>query len=302
MEEKLLRMQIVETGLQLLEHGLVARTWGNVSALLDDSHMLISPSGRDYKATKPEDIALYDIAKDSWTGKYKPSSEKGVHIAAYRILEDARFVIHTHQTFATAFGLWGADTLEMSGQERKKLCGLAVAEYALPGTGELVESVSTAFRAGAHSVLMQHHGVVIAGTSKEDAMEKALLLEEICRRNYKGHDLSENAALVYSRLQMPLMAQLDDMAQMIGPSIPLIVGNVDLALQNFNAVIVPEKGISVRGENDDDTEALEILAEKAAITALHLIKNNVTKELSPEDIKLMHENYVNSYSKQKNAD
>ncbi len=299
MDEKTLRLKIKETGLELLEHGLVARTWGNISARVDDTHILISPSGRDYKTTKPEDMALYDSTAKQWTGNYKPSSEKGIHIAAYEILEDAHFVIHTHQTFATAFGLYGANELEMSEKEREKLGGLAVAEYALPGTQELVESVSTAFKTGAHSVLMQHHGVVIAGASKEDAMEKALLLEEICRRNYKGHDLSESADVVYSRLQMPLMAQLDDMAQMIGPSIPLIVGNIDLALQNFNAIIVPEKGILVRGENDDDTEALEILVEKAAVTALHLIKNNVTKELSPEDVELMHDNYVNSYSKQK---
>ena len=42
-----LRQQVVDTGLLLLEKKLVARTWGNVSAKVDDEHFLITPKERN---------------------------------------------------------------------------------------------------------------------------------------------------------------------------------------------------------------------------------------------------------------
>ena len=49
MEEQELRNIVVATGPELLCEGLVARTWGNISARVDDTHYLITPSGMDYE-------------------------------------------------------------------------------------------------------------------------------------------------------------------------------------------------------------------------------------------------------------
>ena len=49
MEEQELRNIVVATGPELLREGLVARTWGNISARVDDTHYLITPSGMDYE-------------------------------------------------------------------------------------------------------------------------------------------------------------------------------------------------------------------------------------------------------------
>ena len=65
MDDQALRTCICETGRELLENGLVARTWGNVSARADGGHYLVTPSGMDYGSIAPEDIALCDLA----TGK-----------------------------------------------------------------------------------------------------------------------------------------------------------------------------------------------------------------------------------------
>jgi len=299
MEGQELRQQIIDTGLLLLKTGLVARTWGNVSAKVDDTHLLITPSGLDYTRTKPENLALYNTTDKTYEGTHKPSSEKGIHAGAYELLDDANFVIHTHQTFASAFGLYGADKLEMTDEEKEVLGGLAVAEYGLPGTKTLKNAVRACFSNGAHTVLMKHHGVVVAGTDKEDALKKVTLLEEICRRNYKGHDLSEKASVAYSKLNIPLPAQLDDMAQMIGSRVPVITGDKDEALTKYNAILVPGKGAYVKGQDSDDTEALEILVEKAAVTALHLKQNNVNVKLGFVDTHLMNFVYRKKYSKQK---
>ena len=95
----------------LLETGLVARTWGNVSCRLDDTRYLISPSGLAYTRTTEADIALCATGSDTWSGPRKPSSERGIHAAAYRQFPEVGFVIHTHQTYASALGLAGSDAL-----------------------------------------------------------------------------------------------------------------------------------------------------------------------------------------------
>lgn len=298
-----LRKQVVDTGLLLLEKKLVARTWGNVSARVDSTHFLITPSGLSYTKTTAEDLALYDMDTGKYEGEFKPSSEKGIHSAAYNAFPDANFVIHTHQTFATAFSLTGVDDIIMTRDEEEKLGGILVAEYGLPGTKKLKNEVASCFNAGAHCVLMKHHGAVIAGTSMEDAIERIELLEEVCKRSYEGHKIGEKATVTYSRLGIPLYAQLDDMAQMIGAKIDVISSDPKAYLKKTgkNAVIVKDKGIAVRGQDKDDTEALRILVEKAAVSALHTRLYGETMRLSKFDTKLMRFVYVKKYSKKKEA-
>ncbi|MCR5792789.1 MAG: class II aldolase/adducin family protein [Lachnospiraceae bacterium] len=299
MDEKTLRQEVVDTGIDLLEEGLVARTWGNVSRRTDVTHFLITPSGRDYKNTKPEELALYDIQNKTYEGPLKPSSEKGIHAAAYEIFPEAGMVIHTHQTYASAFGVVGFDRLKMTEEERKSLGGIGEASYGLPGTGKLKKAVRKCFENGCHTVLMKHHGAVVVGEDREDAMKKILLLEEICKRNYKGHNTEEKAAVAFSRLGIPLKAQLDDMAQMIGRKIPVVEGEPEKALLKCPAVIVPNKGIYVKGKDSGDTEALKILVEKAAVTALHSRECKEVKTLGFLDCLLMYEVYQRKYSKKK---
>ena len=111
------RKLLVETGRELLEKNIVARTWGNTSCRVDDEHCLITPSGLDYMQTTEEDIVLLDLKSGEWEGRRKPSGERGVHIAAYRQFPGVNFVIHTHQNYATAIGLTGIDSLQITEEE-----------------------------------------------------------------------------------------------------------------------------------------------------------------------------------------
>ena len=48
------REKIVETGMDLLRSGLTIRTWGNISARIDEDTILITPSGREiFRMHKP---------------------------------------------------------------------------------------------------------------------------------------------------------------------------------------------------------------------------------------------------------
>lgn len=329
MEETAQRALICQTGLALLETGLVARTWGNVSSRLDPNHFLITPSGLGYHKTQPEDIARVELSTMAWEGQRKPSSEKGIHAAAYTLFPEVGFVIHTHQSCASALGVAGFAAMDITEDERLALGGLAVATYGLPGTKKLKGAVAAAMAGGAQTVLMAHHGVVVCGRDKEQAMERALLLEEICRRNLhlprtEPRHLPEEetqALLAAVQREIPdaeisggscsllwadrgetLRAQLDDMAQMLGSRIPRAEPSATAILRTLSkqdAVFVRGVGAIIRAADPDDREALRLLTEKSALCALHTASMGAEVRLGALDTGLMRLVYKKKYSKRK---
>ncbi len=345
------RREIIDTGIGLLEEKLVARTWGNISARIDADNYLITPSGLDYTSMREEDIVSVNIKTGEYTGINRPSGEKGVHSAAYEVFDDVNFVVHTHQTYATAVSLAGLDSLEATAgspaglesfetsagsptgselfditeEEIEKLGGIALAEYGLPGTKEITNACKSALLTGAHTVLMIHHGVLVLGKDKEEAMKRVKLLESICERNVKRvikdntlnnylkalntcpednssyrycEVLTDKALIALSNSETEIFSQLDDVSQMIGTKI-VTVDSLDKALKlSDNAVLIKGVGALIKAENKDDLEALKVLMNKMAIVKLYTKAKNVKAEISIEESDFMHYDYVTRYSKQ----
>ena len=319
------RREIIDTGIELLEEKLVARTWGNISARIDADNYLITPSGLDYTSMKEEDIVSVNIKTGEYTGINRPSGEKGVHSAAYEVFDDVNFVVHTHQTYATAVSLAGFDSLDITEEEIEKLGGIALAEYGLPGTKEITNACKSALLTGAHTVLMIHHGVLVLGKDKEEAMKRVKLLESICERNVKRvikdntlnnylktldtcpednssyrycEVLTDKALIALSNSETEIFSQLDDVSQMIGTKI-VTVDSLDKALKlSDNAVLIKGVGALIKAENKDDLEALKVLMNKMAIVKLYTKAKNVKAEISIEESDFMHYDYVTRYSKQ----
>lgn len=327
MNEKGAKKLVAESGVMLLREGLSARTWGNVSCRTGEHTMVITPSGLAYDGMTPEDIVSVDITTGEWEGKRKPSSEKGVHISAYSQLPDAGFVIHTHQTYASAIGLTGLDKLSFTDAENTALGGIALAEYGLPSTKKLTLNIFNAFKGGAHVVLMANHGTMIVGKDREEAFGRALLLEQVCQRACKGQPsdvtpidtgkakrLMDSAKRVFTHVsyisspsvlacasgQKAIPAQLDDMAQMIGMRLSVVKPDENVlikALKKKNIVLVPGVGAICRAATDGDLKALCLLAEKACICWLHTKASGVRARLSMFDTMLMRTVYLMKYSK-----
>lgn len=177
------KLDVVKAGILLCEKGLIQRTWGNVSCRIDENSFAITPSGRDYLSLTPDDIVIVNISDLSYDGDIKPSSEKGVHAACYRLREDCNFVIHTHQTMASVAGLKGYDINHLEG-ESAAIIGkhVPLASYGLPGTKTLREGVTAAIsRSSSKAILMKHHGAVCMGTDLENAFLVATELEKVCK-------------------------------------------------------------------------------------------------------------------------
>jgi L-fuculose-phosphate aldolase len=62
MTEREAKESVVKAGIRLVESGLIARTWGNVSCRLNNENFVITPSGRDYLSLTPEEIVTVAIS------------------------------------------------------------------------------------------------------------------------------------------------------------------------------------------------------------------------------------------------
>ena len=184
MEIEQAKLQVIQAGKMLCENGLIQRTWGNVSCRIDEEFFAITPSGRDYLSLTPEDIVVVNIQDLTYAGEIKPSSEKGIHAACYRLRGDVNFVIHTHQTYASLAGLSGRDINGLAGESEEVIgSNVPLAAYGLPGTGKLRAGVIAALqRSTSKAVLMHHHGALCLGDSLEDAFRVANELENVCRQ------------------------------------------------------------------------------------------------------------------------
>lgn len=178
------KQEVVKAGLELVNSGLIARTWGNVSCRVDDEHFVITPSGRTYESLTPDDIVLVKIEDLSYESEIKPSSEKGVHAQAYKLRKDVNFVIHTHQKNASALSFLGYDINSVP-EESRDIIGndIPVASYGLPGTGKLRKGVTAAIeRSSSKAVIMAHHGALCMGSDYDEAFKVAAELESVCEK------------------------------------------------------------------------------------------------------------------------
>ncbi|MBR2100249.1 MAG: class II aldolase/adducin family protein [Eubacterium sp.] len=192
---------VVKAGKELIEKGLIARTWGNVSARISDTQFVITPSGRAYEDLTPEEIVVVNIEDCSYEGEIKPSSEKGVHAAAYRHHPTVDFVIHTHQKAATIVSITGM-TITNVYDEFRDVLGDTVpcAAYAMSTTDSLRKKVEMCIMTNPRSraIMMMHHGTICMGDSYEHAFALAESLEKCCEKVIKDNYLRHSWAKTYS--------------------------------------------------------------------------------------------------------
>lgn len=327
--EKEARRLVIEAGHRLLASGLVARTWGNISARVSSKQFVITPSGLAYDTLQPEQLVLVNIEDCTYEGSIKPSSEKGIHAAAYRLRPDIGFVIHTHQDYASAVGVCGEDLTELN----YAVLGDAVpcAAYGLPGTKKLKNNVEAAMLAHPRCrvFFMRYHGALCLGQDFDRAFEIAEALESACRAHYENtvtvssaegegssgllNELaiaatgqhfsveSHPAVLAIAARGKKLLPYLDDLAQIAGVNIrcakndPTAIMN---AMKGRNAVLVPGIGAVCCAEEQSDLEAIAAILRKGCMTALYAEKRGA-KPLSWFDCLLMRLVYKMKYSKKK---
>lgn len=173
-----LREKLCEYGKKLVATGLVQGTWGNLSIRLDDTYMLVTPSGLDYTRLTAADMVKVNINTLEYEGNLKPTSEKGLHAEVYIQRPDVGAVIHTHSKYCCVFAA-AERPMRINDPEMQKIFGTQVelAAYALPGTKKLMKNTVKALGQN-FGCIMSHHGMAACGADIETAFDNCVKLEE----------------------------------------------------------------------------------------------------------------------------
>jgi L-fuculose-phosphate aldolase len=174
-----LRADVAEAARRLATEGLLIGTAGNVSAVdTDTDTVAVTATGVVLADCRPDDVTVVDRAGVVVEGTLAPTSELALHLAVLAA-SGAGAVVHTHAPHATALGCVH-DSLPVLHYQQMLLGGaIRVAPYSTFGTRELAGDVVAALE-GRRAALMANHGAVTVGSTLDEAVENALLLEWCC--------------------------------------------------------------------------------------------------------------------------
>ena len=172
------RVEIINAAKKMVGQNMLPGSWGNISVRVDEETFAVTPSGHGYDNLMPQDIVIVDAAGNTLDGTLIPSSELPLHLAIYKAQPDAEAVVHTHSIYASACAAARRDIPPLI-EDMVQIMGGPVhcAEYALPGTDELAQNVINAM-GGKRAALMANHGVACWGTTLDEAMMVAGIVEK----------------------------------------------------------------------------------------------------------------------------
>jgi L-ribulose-5-phosphate 4-epimerase len=203
-----LREEVCAANLGLQRHGLVTLTWGNVSGLDRASgRVVIKPSGVPYDQLTPESMVVLGLDGTLLEGELRPSVDAPTHIRLYVVFPEISGVVHTHSRFATAFAQAGreipclgtthADYFHGPVPVTRQLSETEVVEDYESATGDVIaERLADVPALHMPGVLVPQHGPFAWGRSPADALQQAIVLEEVAALAWHTLALERNAQLL----------------------------------------------------------------------------------------------------------
>lgn len=200
-----LKKKVYEANMDLVRHGLVIFTWGNVSGIdRERGLVVIKPSGVGYDTMTPDDMVVVDLhTGEVVEGSLRPSSDTPTHLVLYRAWPEIGGVVHTHSTYATAWAQAGIDLPNI---------GTTHADYfhnAIPCTADMTEAevkgqyeletgnvIVNRFRLGAinpvHTpgVLVKNHGPFSWGKDPHEAVHNAVVMEQVAKMAFVAYSVN----------------------------------------------------------------------------------------------------------------
>ncbi len=306
--------QVVQAGIELSQSGLIARTWGNVSIRTGADEFAITASGRNYMTLTPDEVVQIKMEDASYEGDIKPSSENKLHREIYKLKDDVGFVIHTHQSNASAVSAMGLDRIKLLRDYPGLGTIIKVAGYGLPGSKKLRENTAAAVAStNSKAVIMRSHGAICYGKDYEEAFQVAHSLEEACGEylkelgvepddpnvQYYDGDLWNNSPVIMKFMEVRdvLKPYLDDFAQLVGTKLKVVDDDealIQKAIAEGTPLLVRGRGALCAAAEESDKEAISLVIEKNCRAALAAIGS---KPINPIESFLMRQFYLKKYSK-----
>lgn len=168
-----LRETICKVGHMLWDRTMVAANDGNITARIDDTTVLATPTGVSKGQLTPEMLIVVDldnnIVEPAPDGIHKPTSEVKMHLRMYKVNPAIGGAVHAHPLHGTAFAIKGeALTKQMMPETAIAMPEIPLAPYGTPSTDAVPDSVEPF--AFTHKVaLLEQHGAFSWGSDVWDA-------------------------------------------------------------------------------------------------------------------------------------
>lgn len=176
---------------------------GNLSIMDENGDMWITPAAIDKGSLTPADIMCVK-ADGTIIGPHRPSSEYPFHKAIYKMNPSIHSVIHAHPAGLVTFSMVHQVPDTSIIPQAHATCGpVGFAEYALPGSELLGKKIVAEFEKNPEykAVIMENHGVVVAGNDIADAYQRFETLELCARTILNAKTLGEPKYLTKEQLQ-----------------------------------------------------------------------------------------------------
>lgn len=202
-----LKKKVYEANMLLPAYKLITFTWGNVSEIDRSKNCIaIKPSGVEYDEMQPEDMVVLDLDGNVLDGRLNPSSDTPTHLELYRSFKDIKGVVHTHSPWATtwaqagrsikAYGTTHGDYFYGSIPCTRKMYDEEIEKNYELNTGKvIVETFSDLNPNHMPAVLVNSHGPFTWGTSAQNAVHNAVVLEELAKMGYYTEQLGNTQSM-----------------------------------------------------------------------------------------------------------
>ncbi|MEW4526414.1 class II aldolase/adducin family protein [Maioricimonas sp. JC845] len=198
------RDELMQTMERIYRYRMTTTSGGNLSIRDDEGDIWITPARIDKGRLQREDIVC--VSPDDYvSGRHGPSSELPFHRAIYEARSDLKAVVHAHPVALVACSIARTIPDTRLFHRAWMVCGeVGFADYALPGSGQLGKNIAAVFARGANCVLLENHGVVVAGESLKEAFARFETLEFTAKTLVKAKILGNVRALSDKQIRLPL--------------------------------------------------------------------------------------------------
>ncbi len=208
-----LKRAVLEANLDLVRQGLVFSTFGNASGILrEEGLVVIKPSGVSYDRLRVSDLVTTDLDGHRVAGTLNPSSDLATHLVLYRAFPTIGGVAHTHARYSTAWAQAGreipclgtthADFVHGPVPATDPMTPAEIESRYEENTGHVIvrrfEGLDPGF---VRAVLVHGHGPFCWGSTPDEAVQTAVMVEEIAHIAYLTVTIDPTAKPISQALQ-----------------------------------------------------------------------------------------------------